>query len=147
MRISAIKGCVSSDRRVTGISVLLRDTLDQNNTLVLPSVGDATGWCTTFRIRSEEEYIKAIEISYDRSGLTYVAIVSTDEVMVFGEQTRVLNSNKAILNFTEEAQPIGFWGTEDNQLMSLGVLLYKSSCMVDDAELAPIEEEEDSEVE
>ena len=92
MRLEAIKACVSSVRRVTGISVMYQDRIDESNTLILPPIGDATGWCTTFRLRSAEDYIKTIEISYDQKGLTHIAIISTEEVVFFGEQTRVLNS-------------------------------------------------------
>ena len=78
MRLAAIKACVSSVRRVTGISVMYQDRIDESNTLILPPVGDASGWCTTFRLSSADDYIREIEINYDNAGLTYLAIASTE---------------------------------------------------------------------
>ena len=86
MRLSAIKVCVSSVRRVTGISVMYQDRIDETNTLVLPPIGDATGWCTTFRLKSDEDYIREIAINYDNTGLTYMAIASAEQVMFFGSK-------------------------------------------------------------
>ena len=86
MRLAAIKACVSSVRRVTGISVMYQDRIDETNTLVLPPIGDATGWCTTFRLKSDEDYIREIAINYDNTGLTYMAIASAEQVMFFGSK-------------------------------------------------------------
>ena len=55
--------------------------------------------------------------------------VSSDEVMIFGEATRTQYSRKGKLTFHEDNQLIGFWGTSDDKIDSIGIILYDTNCM------------------
>ena len=59
--------------------------MDESNTIDLPDFGDATGWCTTLRLKSNDEYLKTLEIGYDTKGITHMAFASTDQIIMFGE--------------------------------------------------------------
>ena len=61
-----------------------------------------TGWCTTLTLDNSESYIKTLEIGYDSKGLTHLALMSTEEFIIFGQQVYSFDSKKAKVSFSEE---------------------------------------------
>ena len=101
MRIASIRGCVSSDRRVTGLTVKLTDRTDESNYFFLPNFGSTAGYCRTFTIDSDQ-YITSIETGSDDNGVTYMVIVSSNSLIIFGEKITGFGLSTTRLSFSED---------------------------------------------
>ena len=140
MQISEIRGCVSSEQRVTGITVTLQDSVLESMKMNLPAIGKTTEDCSTLKLQNSDSYIKTLEIGFDADGITHLMFISTDEVVQFGEVKR---TSKARVSFEEDNQLIGFWGTSGQEIDSIGIIQYDNFCISESVDVVPEEAPEE----